>query len=136
LYNIDNKQNNNIKYTTSSLGDKEKDLLLNRLLQLLKEDKVYKDQDISLEKLSEKIGTNRTYLSQIINDYASSNFNTFINSFRIDDARAFLADPKNQNLPIKSIYDKFGFKSDKYFCEVFKKQTGFTPFVFRKDIRI
>lgn len=69
--------------------------LYGRLEKLMKEDKVYHDTDISLEKLSEMLNTNRTYISNVINKYAKMSFSNYVNSYRIAEAIAVISDPSS-----------------------------------------
>ena len=55
------------KYASSSLTDEKKQDLFLRLETLLWEEKVFTDNLLTKEKVAEMLGTNRTYLSQIIN---------------------------------------------------------------------
>ena len=56
------------KYASSSLTDEKKQDLFLRLETLLWEEKVFTDNLLTKEKVAEMLGTNRTYLSQIINE--------------------------------------------------------------------
>ena len=48
------------------------------------------------------LGTNRTYLSQIINEQTKQTFTQFVNGFRTKEAVRLLSDPDNQT-PLKAI---------------------------------
>jgi len=43
---------------------------------------IYLNKDLRIWELAKKIGTNRSYLSQIINTDYGQNFSTFVNSYR------------------------------------------------------
>ena len=53
-----------------------------RLEKLFNEEQIYLNKDLTIWELSRKLGTNRTYLSHIINNDYGQNFSTFVNSFR------------------------------------------------------
>lgn len=128
------KEVKNTKYNTSSLDEQAKNILYQKIINVLEDEKLYLDNDLSLDKFAEYLGTNRTYLSQIINEFAGVNFNTFINKYRVNEARLYLSNPENADIPIKTLYDKFGFTSNKYFYEIFKKETGISPNFYRTEI--
>ena len=58
-----NGSNNNRKIT---INDNIKNEILKKLTQLLDNEKVYKDLDLTIDKLAKSISTNRNYLSQTI----------------------------------------------------------------------
>jgi len=120
-YHIANSQRSN-----TTIDDNLKKEILEKFEQLMQKDKLYKDSKINLNDIANNIGTNRTYLSGVINEYYNENFNTLINSFRINDARIILADPKN-NIPIKALASDLGFSSLSAFYRSFKSATGITP---------
>ena len=60
--------------------------LFDRLGELMRKDKVYKEKNLTRDKVAALLGTNRTYLSQIINEKTGMSFIYYINSFRIEEA--------------------------------------------------
>lgn len=95
--------------------------------------KVFLEPQLILKTLAEKCDTNRSYLSQFINEKYNSNFNSFINMLRINEAQNILSD--NNNIPLKELYIKLGFHSYSVFNEAFKKQTGVTPNYYQKSLK-
>lgn len=96
--------------------------------------KVYLEPDLILKTLAEKCDTNRSYLSQFINEKYKMNFNTFINMLRINEAKQILSD-KNNKIPLKEAYIRLGFNTYSVFNEAFKKQVGVTPNFYIKTIK-
>jgi len=70
-------------------------------------------------------------LSQVINEQLSSNFNDFINSYRVEEAKKMLMNPEMKNFTIASIAYDSGFNTLSAFNVAFKKFTGITPPQFR-----
>jgi len=105
------------------------------LLNLIEKDKVFTNTNLTLSFLAEKLNTNTSYLSKIINDEFNLNFNNFINSYRIKEARILLSNPENYNYTIASISNKVGFKSISVFNKAFKDNTGLTPSFFMKNAK-
>ncbi len=108
--------------------------LLRKLDNYMSEEKPYLYSDISLDDISHKLNTNRSYLSKLINEHHHQNFNAFINEYRIRTARQLLAEPANNYLSIEGIGQMSGFNSKSTFFTCFKKNTGITPSYFRDSI--
>lgn len=111
--------------------DDSEGALLGRLYDCFTREKPYLDPELSLEDICRMINTNRTYLSGIINDHLSKNFPTFLNEFRVAEARRLLAEKKFSNYTIEEIGKMAGFKSTTTFHHHFKYQIGVTPAYFR-----
>ena len=95
--------------------------------------KNYCNPDFSINTLASLSGSNTKYLSQAINDTTGENFRTYLNRFRINEARRRLAvDPEYKGLTIQSIGESVGFRSVANFNIAFKKLTGMTPSAFQK----
>jgi len=121
------------KFNNSSLDEEQKIRIIECLNKLI-ENKIYTKQSLTLNGLAEKCGTNRTYLSQVINDTFQTNFNTFINKLRIDEARQILSGI-NCDIPLKELYQKLGFHSYSVFNEAFNKFIGVTPAFYQKTAK-
>ena len=67
------------KYAASSLTNEKKNSLFQRLEKLMQEDAVYKENFLTKERVADLLGTNRTYLSQVINEQTQQNFTQYIN---------------------------------------------------------
>lgn len=121
------------KYAASSLTD-EKSLELFRILErIMREEKIYKDNSISKDKVAELLGTNRTYLSRIINEQAQLSFTHYVNRFRIEEAIRLLSDPAN-NTPLKAISADLGFNSISTFYNLFQSAVAMTPSQYRNKV--
>lgn len=108
---------------------------LSKLTDLMQNDKIYRDEDLSLYDLSSELNINRNYLSHIINENFNSNFYNYVNHFRIEEAKKMLLDPVYDNLSIEGIAKSVGFKSRTVFYPVFKKNVGQTPAEFKLNNR-
>lgn len=114
--------------------DREKSMLIiNRLEELMEKEKAYKDNTLSRDKLAEMIGTNRTYLSKVINDRYGKSVNRYINTYRINKAMELLSIP-DSNMPMKAVEYESGFNSSSNFFKLFKDEVGMTPTNFRKKV--
>lgn len=99
---------------------------------LMKEAKIYRDSGLSLERISKKLNISSNYLSQLVNKLSGSNFSDYVNSFRIEDAKSKLKDPKFTHYTIISIGLESGFNSKSTFYTAFKKHTGVSPKQYRQ----
>lgn len=95
----------------------------------------YLNPNIKLGYLSEKLNLSEGYISQIINQNYSGNFNDYINTLRIEDAKKMLADSTFNNYTITAIGLECGFNSKTSFYSAFKKATGKTPSVYKKEVQ-
>lgn len=98
----------------------------------MKEDKAYRDRNISLESVAVSLDSNRTYISKAVNAYAGVSFSRYVNTFRIQEALAILSDPDG-DIRVKEIAAQVGFSSDSVLSKTFKKEVGMSPMEFRKS---
>ena len=122
------------RYEKSTLTPVKAGNTLNRLLQLMKTEKPYKDPEITLQKLAARLAISPHHLSQIINEHLNQNFFDFINSYRIEEVKSIMADLNYKHLSIIAIAEQSGFSSKSSFNSLFKKHTGATPSEFRKGL--
>ena len=114
-------------------GSAEEDLF-GKLEKLMREEKIYLSNEISLDKLASILGTNRTYISRVINRYADKSFWGYVNMYRISDATKMLSDLDN-DIQIKNMYEKLGYNSATSFFRVFRDEVGLSPSKYREEIR-
>lgn len=86
-------------------------------------EKVYLEPGLELTDLADRIGTNRTYLSNIIHDEYGQNFSEFINSRRISYAIKMMTETDEQ-FPVRYVAMKCGYNSLQSFYNNFAKYTG------------
>jgi AraC-like DNA-binding protein len=115
-------------------NDDETEKIIKKLQQTIEEDQLFNDVDLTIVDVSEKIGIHPKKLSTIINSYLGSNFNQFINSYRVEKAKELLKNNLENNLTIDGIAYEVGFKSKSSFYSAFKKNTQMTPVNFKKEL--
>lgn len=127
---VDHKKNT--KYKTSVLSLEYITNTNNRLIELLKNKKIYTKEDLSLEDVSNMIHISKNHLSQCISEGLHTTFYDLINKYRIE---AFI-ELINQNpeLQISELYFQCGFRSKATFYKYFKLETGINPNDYRKKI--
>jgi AraC-like DNA-binding protein len=107
--------------------------LLRRLDHLMRTERVYRQEGLTIGALAVKLGTPEYRLRQAINEgLGHRNFNVFLNSYRIGEAKAALADVEQQEVPVLTIAMDAGFQSIGPFNRAFRAETGMTPTEYRR----
>jgi AraC-like DNA-binding protein len=101
-------------------------LLFIEIQQLMEEEKFYLKPGITVSDVSTALGTNDKYISLSVNKYARMNFNHYINTLRVQEAKKLLLEPSRNN-SIQDIAMVCGFGNASSFIRVFKQITGLTP---------
>ena len=118
-------------YKKSLLNGIDTESICREMDSLMKNEKLYIDENITLKNLAERMGITLHQLSQLLNEKLNVNFYTFINKYRIEEARRMLTEEPDRS--IITIAYAVGFNSKSSFYEAFSKFTGKTPYKFRKD---
>ena len=113
-------------------ASEEKSLALG-LVELIGSQRMYADEGMSLPVLAARLKLPEYRLRQLINgSLGFRNFNTFMNTLRLDEAANRLVSPDQTNLPILTIALDVGFGSIGPFNRSFKARYGLTPTEFRQ----
>lgn len=123
-----------MKYTVSSLSDEKGQALFSEFERLMKTEKIYRDPAITIDRVAEQLGTNRTYLSRAINENGGMSFSQYVNSYRIGEARRILSEGET-DIQIKVLAYELGFATPETFSTTFKKAIGMLPSKFRDEMR-
>jgi AraC-like DNA-binding protein len=116
------------KYSYSKLSNEAKIEILNNLNTYMKgADKPFLNEKIAMAEIAKIIKVTTHQISQVINEKTNLNFNDFVNSFRIEEAKLMLLSNTYTKLTIDAIAQKSGFRSKSAFYVAFKKHTGNTP---------
>ena len=123
---------------TSSMKDMtvHEDLFI-KVREILERPENFTNPDLSLPRVAEMVGTNTKYVSRAIKNATGYNFPSFVNSYRVSEARRRLIDDANyRNLTIQSIAESVGFKAVSAFIAAFRQFTGMTPSTYVKMGRL
>ncbi|WP_417853970.1 helix-turn-helix domain-containing protein [Xanthomarina gelatinilytica] len=101
----------------------------------IKQKKLYLNPNLNLQLLSKILNLSQGYISQTLNSNSQLNFNEYVNSLRIDDAKHMLKSTDFDNYTIVAIGLECGFNSKSSFYSAFKKFTNKTPSEFKKNVR-
>jgi AraC-like DNA-binding protein len=119
------------KYERSTLTPERAERYLKRLLDVMESERPYTDGDLTLQKLAERLAIPAQHLSQTVNGRLNQTFSDFVNSYRVEEAKRKLTDPRLKHYSVLAIAEDVGFNSKSSFNAVFKKHTGMTPSEFR-----
>jgi len=122
-----NQKNNRI-----NINETKKQLMID-IVALMDTNKMYLNNKLSIFDLSEELRVNKTYISNVINDNFNENFNSFINRYRILEAKELIMDSNFDHLTFEAIANKVGFNSKASFNSAFKKYTMMTPSAYKKQ---
>lgn len=115
------------------LSDEQIIELSAQLDSLIKDDKIFLDNEINLATVAEKLGISIHNASYLINEVTGSNFYNFINKFRVEEAKKLLTSTKSDKLNMLGIAFESGFNSKTTFNTAFKKQVGISPSEYAKQ---
>ncbi|MFW6290595.1 MAG: helix-turn-helix domain-containing protein, partial [Mariniphaga sp.] len=96
------------------------------LLNLLENEKIYLAPELKITELCRELNTNRTYLSNVINNDFQLSFNDLINKYRVDYAVSLIGKDISNPLSLQELADASGFGSLSSFNRAFRKHTGTT----------
>jgi AraC-like DNA-binding protein len=107
--------------------------LLRRLEHVMSVERAYRREGLTIGSLSAELGVPEYRLRQLINEgLGHRNFNAFLNRYRIEEAKAALADPEQREVPVLTIAMDAGFQSVGPFNRAFRAATDLTPTEFRR----
>lgn len=95
-----------------------------QLLELFEKQHIYREFELRIEDVAMRIGTNRTYLSSVLNNKYGYSFLRFVNRYRLDEAKELLL---STSLPVCRIADKVGYKNINTFISCFRDRFGLSP---------
>jgi AraC-like DNA-binding protein len=114
---------------SAPLDDLDTAEIIERMNLLMKEERLYTHDDLTLQKMSTLLGVTTHQLSWIINEKMNINFRSYLNSFRVNEAKTMLIE--KPDLSVLEIAFATGFNSKSSFNDLFLKTTGLSPREFR-----
>ena len=103
-----------------------------RLDEYMKGEQAYLNPKLTLSELALRVGTNRTYLSNYINQNLHQTFFDYINALRLTHATELLL---TSNYTLEVIAEKSGFNSLSTFRRCFIQKHGCSPSIYKKEHR-
>lgn len=99
-----------------------------QLHRIFEEEHLYLNPKLTIMDLAQAIGTNRTYISNYLNNVLGTTFFNYVNQYRLSYAEQLLRQTK---MSIEEIADRSGFNSRSTFRRAFLKRFGCTPSHYR-----
>lgn len=118
------------KYEKSGLNEDMASQIYNNLNTLVKENAIYKNEELTLVELAKQLKVHPNHLSQVINEMEGKNFYNYINALRIKEFIKLASLPENKKYTLISLAYDCGFSTKSTFNRHFKLQTRKTPTAF------
>lgn len=98
-----------------------------KLLHLMEVEKVYKDQDLSLDSMAKMLKIKPYLVSRSLSEIENKRFNDFVNEYRVKEMQELLKNPENSKFTLLSLAMDAGFNSKSSFNRAIKKHLGISP---------
>ena len=107
--------------------------LFARIEYLMQTEGVYRQNDLTIERLAERLDTHRPYISRALNPQAGKTFSSYVNSYRIDEAVRRLSDV-DDDTPLKALAQMLGYNHLQTFYTSFQSAIGMPPSKYREKL--
>ncbi|QLG44686.1 helix-turn-helix domain-containing protein [Costertonia aggregata] len=98
-----------------------------KLENAMENDKLFKDQELSLNSISEQLNIKPYLISKSLSEVYNKRFNDFVNEYRVKEVQSLLLNSNNSKYTLLSIAMDAGFNSKSSFNRAVKKQLGILP---------
>ena len=103
----------------------EEDSLMSRFQHLMIDEQLFLQQGLTLQDVADKLDSNKTYISKLVNNTYNLGFPELINILRVDYAEQYIM--SHRDAIQSEVALACGFQSASSFNIIFKKITGVTP---------
>lgn len=102
--------------------------IIDNLKKVIEQEQVYKSEGLTITQLAEELNEKEYLVRRAINnELGYTNFNSFLNFYRIKSACTLISEIKTTKKTFQEIAYEMGFQSIATFNRAFKKETGKTP---------
>lgn len=118
-----------------TLGSKE-DIgrYIEQLKKTIQEEELYRQDDLSLRALAERLSMTDKQLSSLLNQHLNTSFYHYINQYRVQAVKTALSKGEGEKYTLLAIALDCGFSSKSSFNRIFKQHTGLTPTAYKNSI--
>ena len=109
--------------------------LKNNIIELIVRKKKYRDRCYNINQLSKELNTNTRYISATFNAIWNTNYNGYVNKYRVLEAKKLLMDLKFSHLSMEDVWIKVGFSNRQSFFKSFKTLMGVSPKQFKLQVQ-
>jgi AraC-like DNA-binding protein len=131
IANEDNSPLNDVKTeefkNKNTLSEEDLYKWKNKVIKYFDVEKPYLNPELTLSDLAEKLKTNTSVLSQVINTGFNKNFNDFVNEYRVASFKQKINTPQYSHYTMLAVAYDCGFNSKTTFNRAFKKLTNTMP---------
>lgn len=124
------------RYERSGLTDREAKRIRDALLSVMDGEQPWRDSDLTLADLADRLGTTPHKLSEVLNAQLCATFYDFVNGYRVREVQRRILAGDAERLTILSLALDAGFASKSTFNAVFRKHAGKTPSEFRETAAV
>ncbi|EJL74337.1 helix-turn-helix domain-containing protein [Chryseobacterium populi] len=115
--------------------DEDFSLIQSALMEIMEKQQLFMEPELSLKEISKIIGFPAGQVSAAINAGFGKNFRTWVNSYRVEEVKKRLDDPRYKHLNLTGIAFDCGFNSEASFYRIFRQYTGYSPKSFMQSIQ-
>jgi AraC-like DNA-binding protein len=122
------------RYERSGLSDLEAHRLKTSLLAIMDSERPWRDSELTLADLAERLGSTPHKLSEVLNSEVGQTFYDFVNGYRVREVQRRIKAGEARALKMLALAMDAGFASKSTFNQAFKKHTSQTPSDFRQAV--
>ncbi|TGK40238.1 helix-turn-helix domain-containing protein [Leptospira andrefontaineae] len=116
-------------YNETRLQGLDVDSVIQKMEELMRDKKLYLDEDLTLPLLSKELKIKPHQLSEILNDKMRIGFREYITGYRLEEASKLLRDEPQRS--VLAVIYAAGFKSKSAFHKLFQEKYGCSPGEYR-----
>ena len=117
-------------HAASTLVQVDCDLMLAEVEGLMQEHELFRQPDLSLDTLAERLGLSPQQVAELLQTRLGKGFSRYVSEFRVEAAEDMLLEEPDATL--KTVGLRVGFTSETLFTQAFRDISGMTPGQFRK----
>ena len=112
------------KGTSVSLPE-DADKMLRSLKKIMEDDLLFLNPNLTIEDIASELGTNRVYISRVVNQLMHETFRDYVNRLRIRYAKQYMRQNPAHNQ--EAVATSCGYQDAASFNRKFHQLTGMTP---------
>lgn len=107
------------------------ELLIENLIQYYHDEKPYLNPKLRVDDVAAKLNTTQKIIAAALKQFNNSNFNTFTNQYRIEEAKRIMENLSDDFYKVEAVAYDSGFGSKSSFYVAFEQFTGVKPSYYR-----
>lgn len=121
-----------IKSEAGDIQERPEDQLMQMISREMEQKRLFVVKNLKITDLSAILCSNKTYVSNSINNCTGKSFTEYVNGLRIEYAKSLLMD-RSRGLSMSEVSEEAGFSHETSFYRNFKSFTGKTPLEWLKE---